>query len=109
MKNHTTKAVTEYILYRLTFYQAEEYDNYNLWTWFQEDFQDWTKKIFTLKNTNDRRKLRNHLRAYDVFVLKDKRRITKNLASITNASEYHEWTEKKITEELKISKIFHSQ
>ena len=29
-ENHTSKIVTGYILYRLTLYQAEEYDDYNL-------------------------------------------------------------------------------
>ena len=108
-KNHTSKIVTGYILYRLTLYQAEEYDDYNLWTCFQEDFQDWTKEIFALGDADDVRKLRNHLRAYGVFVSKDGKRIAENLANAVIETEYHEWTEEEANDQLKIFKIFHSQ
>jgi hypothetical protein len=37
-KGHIVKIVTEYILYRLTWYQTEQHDDYKLWTYFREDF-----------------------------------------------------------------------
>jgi hypothetical protein len=64
--------------------------------------------MFILKEINVTRELRNYLRAYDIFIPKDGKRITENLANIITANEYHEWTETKINKKLKISKTFYS-
>ena len=108
-EHHTAKIVTGYILYRLKLYQSEEFDDYKLWTWFREDFQDWTKEIFALGENDDVRKLRDHLRAYGVYVPRDGKRIAENLAIVAKANEYHDWTEEQANEELKFNKAFHSQ
>jgi hypothetical protein len=107
-KDHTAKIVTEYILYRLTWYQAEEHNDYKLWAYFREDFQDWTKKTFALGNIDDIRNLRDHLRVYGVYVPKDGRRIAENLAIVVSTNEYYEWTKAEANEELKLNKAFHS-
>ena len=107
-EDHTAKIVTGYILYRLTWYQTEQHDDYKLWAYFREDFQDWTKETFALGNTDDVRNLRDHLRAYGVYVPRDGRRIAENLAIVVSTDEYHEWTEAEANEELKLNKAFHS-
>jgi hypothetical protein len=68
---------------------------------------DWTKETFALNNINDIRNLRDHLRAYNIYILRDGRRIAENLAIIVSINEYHKWTEAKANEELKLNKIFH--
>jgi len=95
-------------LYRLTWYQAEEHDNYKLWAYFREDFQDWTKEIFAFSNTDDIRNFRDHFRAYGIYILRDGRRIAENLIIVVNIDEYHEWTEVEANEELKFNKVFYS-
>ena len=63
--------------------------------------------MFILEKINVTRELRNYLRAYDIFILRNGKRITENLVNIIIVSEYYEWTEAKINEKLKISKIFY--
>ena len=63
--------------------------------------------MFILGKINITRELRNYLRAYDIFILRDGKRIAENLANIIIASEYHKWIEAEINEKLKISKTFH--
>jgi hypothetical protein len=65
--------------------------------------------MFILGEISVTRELRNYLRAYGIFILRDGKRIAENLANIITVSEYHEWIEAKINEKLKISKTFHSQ
>jgi hypothetical protein len=63
--------------------------------------------MFILGEINITRELRNYLRAYDIFIFRDGKRIAENLINIIIASEYHEWIEIEINEKLKISKIFY--
>jgi hypothetical protein len=65
--------------------------------------------MFILGKISVTRELRNYLRAYGIFIFKNGKRIAENLVNIITASEYHEWTEAKINEKLKISKTFYSQ
>jgi hypothetical protein len=37
-EDYIIKIVTGYILYRLTWYQTEQHDNYKLWVYFRKDF-----------------------------------------------------------------------
>ena len=109
MKNHTTEIVTEHILNRLLQYKMREYNDYTLWKCYREDFQNQTKNIFLLNNTDDLRNLRNHLREYGVFIPKNEKRIAENLTNIVTENEYHKWTEAEINEQLKFFSIFHSR
>ena len=63
--------------------------------------------MFILGEINITRELRNYLRAYDIFIFRDGKRIAENLINIIIVSEYHEWIEIEINEKLKISKIFY--
>jgi hypothetical protein len=63
--------------------------------------------MFILGEINITRELRNYLRAYDIFIFRDGKRITENLINIIIVSEYHKWIEIEINEKLKISKIFY--
>jgi len=65
--------------------------------------------MFILREINVTRELRNYLRAYDIFISKDGKRITENLINIITVSEYYKWIETEINEKLKISKTFYSQ
>ena len=67
-EEHTAEAVTGQILYKMMWYKMREYDDRLLWECFREGFQDWTKELFALGETEDVRYLRNHLREYGVFV-----------------------------------------
>ena len=89
VEDHTTEIVTGHILNRLLWYKMREYDDYTLWEYYREDFQNWTKNIFFFNNTDDLRDLRNHLREYDIFILKNGKRITENLANIVTKNKYH--------------------
>ena len=86
-----------------------KYDDLLLWEWFREGFEGWTREFFMLGDLEDVRELRNHLREYGVYVQRDRRRIADNLAAIFTEDEYHERTETEANEQMKISKIFHSQ
>jgi hypothetical protein len=46
--------------------------------------------MFILGEINITRELRNYLRAYDIFIFRDGKRIAENLINIIIASEYHE-------------------
>ena len=107
-EDHTTPTVTGYILYRLTWYQEQSHNDYMLWEYFREDFQGWTKEIFSIGETDDVRYLRDHLRANGVYIPKDGKRIAENIANAVNEEEYHEWTEEEANEQLRLGKVFHS-
>ena len=46
--------------------------------------------MFILGKISVTRELRNYLRAYDIFILKDEKRIMENLINIIIVSEYYE-------------------
>jgi hypothetical protein len=46
--------------------------------------------MFILGKISVTRELRNYLRAYDIFILRNEKRITENLTNIIIVSEYYE-------------------
>jgi hypothetical protein len=66
------------------------------------------KKTFVFNNTDDIRNLRDHFRIYNIYILRDRKRIAENLTIVININEYYKWTEIKANEELKLNKAFHS-
>src|ERR1700733_8414325 len=55
-------------------------------------------------NINDIRNLRDYFRVYDIYILKDRKRIAENLTIVVNINEYYKWTETEINEKLKFNK-----
>jgi hypothetical protein len=66
------------------------------------------KKTFVFNNTDDVRNLRDYLRVYGIYILRDKRRIAKNLTIVVSINKYYEWTEAETNEKLKFNKAFYS-
>jgi hypothetical protein len=65
------------------------------------------RKRLAFNNINDIRNLRDHFRVYNIYIPRDKRRITENFIIVVNINEYYKWTEVKANEKLKLNKAFY--
>ena len=106
---HTMEVITGYILNRKLLYQEEEYRDYLLWDYFQEDFEDWTEEMFLKSDTDELRKFRDYLRINGVYVERNRKRIAENLVTVIAQKEYHKWSRDEIQRQLELSHIFNSR
>ena len=105
----TPEVVEGYILHTMMWYKMRKYDDYQLWEYFREDFKGWTTNIFALGSTKTVRDLRDYLREYGVYIVKDGKAIAENLYDILQEEEYHQWTEQEVKHQLNTMKRLYSQ
>jgi hypothetical protein len=101
------ETINGYILYCWNYYKGK-YDDALLWEYFREDFDGWTKEIFTLGNAQLVREFRDFLRTYGCFVSRDGTSVPAALQKTLEEEEQHQWTEDEIKYQLKYVKKFYS-
>ena len=82
----------EYMETKIYLYTQSNFTDYLLWTVFQEDFKDFTLKLFTQIQFNIKMGICKYLVKRGVYIIKQDKRYSlgKVLTNIANEKKFHE-------------------
>jgi hypothetical protein len=103
----TPEMINGHILYNTQVYASEGWEDYELWEHFTMSFKGWTKELFDKGKSDLTIALRDELRRHGIFIAKDGRSVTGNVAKALEG-DFHEWTDAEVEYMLRTAKIFNS-
>jgi hypothetical protein len=103
----TPEMINGHILYNTQVYASEGWEDYELWEHFTMSFEGWTKELFDKGKSDLTIALRDELRRHGIFIAKDGRSVTGNIAKALEG-DFHKWTDAEVEYMLRTAKIFNS-
>jgi hypothetical protein len=97
------------IMYMVDYYEYRECDDYMLWEYLKEDFEDWTMETFLLAHPQLLRDFRDFLRENGCWAPKNGKSVAANLVEVIQGDKMHEWTAEEIADQIRIGKKFNSR
>ena len=101
-RNPIEKDLNGFLAYRMAYYESSEFRDTQLWLYFREDFEDWTKDKWALGDRDIIRELRDFLRRNGVFVPTDGRSIAANIQKVLDDDNEHQWTPQEVQHQIKV-------
>jgi hypothetical protein len=104
---HTAKRVNTYLIDYIRSYERCGRIDEELWETYQEDFEGWTKELFTLGHKDIRSMLRDILKDNSINVGGTKY-VSHQLFNILQEDKYREWPKEEIARQMKTGRSFNS-
>ena len=103
LETATDDDLTVYVETKMHLYARHNLTDYSLWTVFQEDFEDFTPKLFKRVQSSTRMGIRSYLVKWVVYVATHSRRVTisERLFEVIQREEQHQWTDEDIKTTIK--------
>ncbi|KAI0995249.1 hypothetical protein K3495_g12934 [Podosphaera aphanis] len=93
------KSINGYLIYKNIYYKRAEIYDELLHQTYQEDFEMWTRDVYSKANRDIIRLFRDTLRKYGCFVASNRITLARNLELAL--SEWHEWTDIEIKQQIR--------
>jgi len=102
----STEIVNAWLVSRMDVWGEESIGDESLWIEYQTDFDGWTREHFQLGSKDVLRGLRNHLRAWGVYIPKNSQPIAVNLEKVLKEEVPVEWSEEEFQRQVATGHLY---